>query len=65
MCVPELDFEIPPSTNEGSITTIESILLKAAVGLEKEQPVRKVCILLLANASFPGPLSAHNSVYDL
>ncbi|CAI7988803.1 Zinc finger protein ZPR1 [Geodia barretti] len=41
VCVPELDFEIPPSTNEGSITTIESILLKAAVGLEKEQPVRK------------------------
>ena len=42
VCVPELEFEIPPSTNEGSITTIENILIKSAEGLEKEQPVRKV-----------------------
>lgn len=40
--IPELEFEIPPCTQEGSITTVESILKQAVEGLEKEQPVRKV-----------------------
>jgi zinc finger protein len=39
--IPELDFEIPAHSQEGSITTIESILIKSVEGLEKEQPVRK------------------------
>lgn len=39
--IPELEFEIPPCTQEGSITTVESILKQAVEGLEKEQPVRK------------------------
>lgn len=42
--IPELDFEIPPHTQKGSITTVESILMQSVESLEKEQPVRKVCI---------------------
>ena len=42
VCIPELDFEIPPSTDKGSVTTIEGILMTAAEELEKGQPVRKV-----------------------
>lgn len=40
--IPELEFEIPPRTQEGSITTVESILMQAVEGLKKEQPIRKV-----------------------
>ena len=40
--IPELDFEIPAHSQEGSITTMESILLKSVEELEREQPVRKV-----------------------
>ena len=40
--IPHLDFEIPPDTQKGRVTTIESILGLAINDLEKEQPVRKV-----------------------
>ena len=40
--VPELNFEIPPSTQKGVITTVEGLLSKAVEDLLKEQPVRKV-----------------------
>ena len=40
--IPELEFKIPPNTQRGSITTVDSILLQAVDGLQKEQPVRKV-----------------------
>lgn len=46
--VPELNFEIPPSTQKGVVTTIEGLLSKSVGDLLKEQPVRKVklCIFL-------------------
>ena len=40
--IPELDFEIPPNTQKGSITTVESIITQCLTGLEQEQPVRRV-----------------------
>jgi zinc finger protein len=39
--IPELEFEIPPSTATGSVTTVENILVQAMEGLEKEQPIRR------------------------
>ena len=42
VCIPELDFEIPPLSMRGSITTVENILLHAVEDLGKEQPIRKV-----------------------
>lgn len=38
---PELDFEIPPESQKGTLTTIEGILQRAIDGLLQEQPVRK------------------------
>ena len=40
--IPELEFEIPPSSDKGSITTVENILMQAVEGLEKQQPIRRV-----------------------
>ena len=40
--IPELDFEIPPNTQQGAITTVESIIAQCLNGLEQEQPVRQV-----------------------
>ena len=40
--IPELNFEIPPNTQKGVITSIEGLLLKSINDLLKEQPVRKV-----------------------
>ena len=31
--IPELDFEIPPQTQKGSLTTVEGLIQKAADGL--------------------------------
>nr|XP_046238317.1 zinc finger protein ZPR1 [Scatophagus argus] len=37
----ELDFEIPPFTQKGALTTIEGLLDRAVAGLEQDQPVRR------------------------
>jgi len=39
--IPEIDFEIPPTTKNGSLTTVEGILQNAHDGLSQEQPIRK------------------------
>ncbi|KAK9528551.1 hypothetical protein VZT92_012704 [Zoarces viviparus] len=39
--IPELDFEIPPFTQKGALSTIEGLLDRAAAGLEQEQPIRR------------------------
>ncbi|XP_008319258.1 zinc finger protein ZPR1 [Cynoglossus semilaevis] len=39
--IPELEFEIPPFTQKGSLSTIEGLLDRAVAGLEQEQPVRR------------------------
>uniref|UniRef100_A0A4W5NF56 Zinc finger protein 259 n=1 Tax=Hucho hucho TaxID=62062 RepID=A0A4W5NF56_9TELE len=38
--IPELDFEIPPYTQKGSLSTIEGLLDRAVAGLEQDQPLR-------------------------
>lgn len=38
--IPALDFEIPPSTQRGTISTLEGILRRAASNLEEQQPER-------------------------
>nr|CAG4641721.1 EOG090X06TU [Eurycercus lamellatus] len=38
---PEIDFEIPPQSKRGEITTVEGILNRCIAGLEQDQPVRK------------------------
>ena len=40
--IPELDFEIPPNTQRGVITTVEGVLSRSINDLLKEQPNRKV-----------------------
>ena len=42
VCIPELEFEIPPGSQKGCISTVEGILVQAAAKLEQEQPLRKV-----------------------
>ena len=39
--VPELEFEIPPETQKGVITTVEGLLREAADGLSALQPERR------------------------
>ena len=39
--LPELDFEIPPLTQAGSLSTVEGVLMQAASGLESMQPQRR------------------------
>ncbi|XP_069470602.1 zinc finger protein ZPR1 isoform X1 [Ambystoma mexicanum] len=39
--IPELDFEIPPFTQKGSLTTIEGLLTRAMGGLEQDQAARR------------------------
>ncbi|XP_020488764.2 zinc finger protein ZPR1 [Labrus bergylta] len=39
--IPELDFEIPPFTQKGALSTIEGLLDRAVSGLEQEQPIRR------------------------
>lgn len=39
--IPELDFEIPPFTQKGSLSTVEGLLDRAVSGLEQEQPARR------------------------
>ncbi|GKY97608.1 hypothetical protein MPSEU_000719200 [Mayamaea pseudoterrestris] len=38
--IPHLEFEIPPSTQRGMISTLEGVLLRAASNLEELQPER-------------------------
>ena len=40
--IPELDFEVPPSTQKGVVTTLEGVIAEAISGLGQEQPARKV-----------------------
>lgn len=40
--IPELDFEIPPESQKGILTTIEGIIDRAVTGLQQEQPVRRI-----------------------
>jgi len=39
--IPELDFEIPPFTQKGSLSTIEGLLDRAVAGLDQDQAVRR------------------------
>ncbi|XP_026161772.1 zinc finger protein ZPR1 [Mastacembelus armatus] len=39
--IPELDFEIPPFTQKGSLSTVEGLLDRAVAGLEQDQPIRR------------------------
>ncbi|CAL1609147.1 unnamed protein product [Knipowitschia caucasica] len=39
--IPELEFEIPPFTQKGSLSTIEGLLDRAVEGLEQDQPARR------------------------
>lgn len=39
--IPELDFEIPPFTQKGALSTIEGLLDRAVAGLEQDQPARR------------------------
>lgn len=39
--IPELDFEIPPFTQKGSLSTVEGLLDRAVAGLEQDQPARR------------------------
>lgn len=39
--IPELDFEVPPFTQKGSLSTVEGLLDRAVAGLEQDQPVRR------------------------
>lgn len=39
--IPELEFEIPPFTQKGALSTIEGLLDRAVAGLEQDQPARR------------------------
>lgn len=39
--IPELDFEIPPFTQKGSLSTVEGLLDRTVAGLEQDQPARR------------------------
>uniref|UniRef100_UPI00398F7B52 zinc finger protein ZPR1 n=1 Tax=Pristiophorus japonicus TaxID=55135 RepID=UPI00398F7B52 len=39
--IPELDFEIPPFTQKGALSTLEGLIDRAVAGLEQDQPTRK------------------------
>jgi len=40
--VPELELEIPPETQQGTLNTVEGVIRAVAEGLEQMQPVRRV-----------------------
>ena len=42
LSIPELDFEVPANTQEGSLSTVEGIVTRAVEGLEQDQPLRRV-----------------------
>lgn len=39
--IPEVDFEIPPLSQKGEVTTVEGILRRTMDGLSQEQPDRQ------------------------
>ncbi|XP_061582940.1 zinc finger protein ZPR1 [Cololabis saira] len=39
--IPELEFEIPPFTQKGSLSTVEGLLDRAVAGLQQDQPGRR------------------------
>ncbi|XP_057703091.1 zinc finger protein ZPR1 [Corythoichthys intestinalis] len=39
--IPELDFEIPPFTQKGALSTVEGLLDRAVAGLEQDQAARR------------------------
>ena len=47
LLIPELEFEIPPKTQRGSINTLEGFLTLSLNELEKDQPIRKVSLILI------------------
>lgn len=40
--IPEIELEIPPESQKGTLTTIEGIFERTIAGLEQEQPVRRI-----------------------
>lgn len=42
LCIPELQLEIPPQTQKGSLTTVEGVLSSAKRDLSALQPIRKI-----------------------
>lgn len=40
--IPEIELEIPNTTQKASLNTVEGILLRAATDLEQDQPTRRV-----------------------
>ena len=40
--IPSLDFEIPASSQKGTLSTVEGILQRTIEGLNQEQPIRRV-----------------------
>lgn len=40
--IPELELEIPPQTQRGTLNTIEGVLVTAIDGLRQDQPLRRV-----------------------
>jgi zinc finger protein len=56
----EMDFEIPPSTQRGVLSTIEGIIDRAIEGLSQEQPFRQVDFLWSSRLSFGNPLFETN-----
>jgi len=47
--IPELEFEIPPGSQKGVLTTVEGIVSRAVTGLEQDQPIRRALDNELAN----------------
>ena len=48
--LPALEFEIPPITQRGAVTTVEGVLMKAAEGLQDGQAQRAVQDISLFSA---------------
>ena len=42
LSVPEIELEIPPSSQKGEVTTVEGVLQRTVAGLEQDQPVRRI-----------------------
>jgi len=42
ICIPELEFEMPPQTQQGSIKTVEGYLASAIEGIDELQEQRRI-----------------------
>ena len=47
LIIPNLEFEIPPNTQKGSINTLEGFIKLSIEGLEQDQPSRRVSSRLI------------------